>query len=249
MSTKFTLTAETRAGMGTGASRRLRRDGKIPAVLYGAGKPAVTLQLEHDPVYHFVKNEAFFTSILTVKIGQESDQAILRDLQMHPYKPRIQHMDLQRVSATEKLHIAVPLHFLGGDVAPGVKQEGGLVSHLLTEVDVSCLPHQLPEYLEVDLSNLHMGQSVHLSDIKTPEGVTITSLAHGNDLAVAAVSRAAIEEEAPAAAPAEGEVAADAAAAAPGEAAKTDAGAKKPEAGGAKKAEAAPKKEGKKEKE
>lgn len=253
MATKFTLTAEARADKGTGASRRLRRAGKIPAVLYGAGKAPVTLQLEHDPIYHFAKNEAFFTSILTVKIGSESDQAILRDIQMHPYKPRIHHMDLQRISATEKIHIAVPLHFLGGEAAPGVKQEGGLISHLLAEVDVSCLPHQLPEYLEVDLSNLHMGQSVHLSDIKLPEGVTITSLAHGNDLAVAAVVRPVIEEEPVAAVPAEGEVAADAAAAAPAEGQKAAEGAagKKPEAAAPKKGETAapPKKEGKKEKE
>jgi large subunit ribosomal protein L25 len=245
MSAKFTLTAEARAGKGTGASRRLRRLGKIPAVLYGAGKDPLMLEIEHDPVAHHIKNEAFFTSILTIKVGAETDQAILRDIQMHPYKPRIQHMDLQRISATEKLHISVPLHFLGGDIAPGVKQQGGVVSHLLTEVDVSCLPHQLPEYLEVDLSALSLGQSVHLSNIKLSEGVTITSLAHGNDLAVATISivRAVVEAEPAAvvAVPVEGEAGAAAEGAAPAEAAKTDAAAA-PKA-------AAPKKEGKKEKE
>ena len=244
MSAKFILTAEARAGKGTGASRRLRRLGKIPAVLYGAGKDPMMLELEHDSTAHHIKNEAFFTSILTIKVGGQTDQAILRDIQMHPYKPRIQHMDLQRISATEKLHIAVPLHFLGGDIAPGVKQQGGVVSHLLTEVDVSCLPHQLPEYLEVDLSNLSLGQSVHLSNIKLPEGVTITSLAHGNDLAVAAISivRAVVEVEpvAAVAAPVEGEAAA-AEGTEPAEGAKAEAAAA-PKA-------AAPKKEGKKEKE
>ncbi|HLQ27063.1 MAG TPA: 50S ribosomal protein L25/general stress protein Ctc [Acidiferrobacterales bacterium] len=250
MSAKFILTAEARAGKGTGASRRLRRLGKIPAVLYGAGKDPMMLELEHDSTAHHIKNEAFFTSILTIKVGGQTDQAILRDIQMHPYKPRIQHMDLQRISATEKLHIAVPLHFLGGDIAPGVKQQGGVVSHLLTEVDVSCLPHQLPEYLEVDLSNLSLGQSVHLSNIKLPEGVTITSLAHGNDLAVAAISivRAVVEAEVAAvvAAPVEGEAAAAAEETEPAEGAKAEVAAAPKTA--APKA-AAPKKEGKKEKE
>lgn len=200
---KFELNAEQRDAKGTGASRRLRRAGKIPAVLYGAGKDSVMLSLEHERVYLNVRNEAFFTSILTVNYGQQKEQAVLRDLQMHPYKPRIQHIDLQRISATEKLHMRVPLHFTGQDQAPGVKLQGGIVMHHLTEVDVTCLPHQLPEFLAVDISKLNLNESVHLSNIPLPEGVVITSIAHGGgDLAIATISvvRAAIEEEEAAAA-------------------------------------------------
>jgi large subunit ribosomal protein L25 len=214
---KFELTAEMREAKGTGASRRLRRAGKIPAVLYGAGKDAVMLSLEHEPLYLKVRNEAFFTSILTVSYGQNQEQAVLRDLQMHPYKPRIQHMDLQRISATEKLHMRVPLHFTGQDQAPGVKLQGGIVMHHITEVDVTCLPHQLPEFLAVDISKLNLNDSVHLSNVVLPEGVTITSIAHGgDDLAIAtiAIVRAAVEEEAAAAAAAEAAAAEAAAAAA-----------------------------------
>ncbi len=228
MSAKFELNAEARAGQGTGASRRLRRAGKIPAIIYGAGKDPMMVQLDHDPVFHHIQDERFFTSILTVKVGSSADQAVLRDIQMHPFKPRIQHIDLQRISATEKIHMRVPLHFVGQESSPGVKQQGGVASHLMTEVDVTCLPKDLPEFIEVDMSQLSIGQSVHLSDLKTPNGVVITALASGNDLAVASVSmvRAAVEAEVTPAAAA-GEAAAPAA----GEAAAPAAGeAKKPEA-------------------
>jgi large subunit ribosomal protein L25 len=244
---KFELNAEVRDVKGKGASRRLRRDGKVPAVMYGAGKDAMPLTLDHNSLYHQVKNEAFYSSILNVNIaGQGQEQAVLRDIQMHPYKPRIAHLDLQRVSATEKLHMRVPLHFINQDIAPGVKQGGGVVSHLMTEVDITCLPKDLPEFLTVDMANIELNQSVHLSDLKLPDGVTITSLAHGGaDLAVANISLIHEEVEvapvvAEAAVPAEG-----AAAAAPAEGAKAEAGkeAAKPEAG---KAEPAKKEAGKK---
>ncbi len=222
---KFELNAEPRESKGTGASRRLRNTGKIPAVIYGANKEPVMLALDHDALFHAAKNESFYTSILTVNIGGEKQQAVLRDIQMHPFKPRIQHLDLQRISATEKLHMHVPLHFINQEVAPGVKLQGGIVAHLMSEVDVTCLPHQLPEFLTIDLSNLNLGQSIHLSDIPLPEGVTITSIAHGGDnLAVATITvvRAAIEAEAEAAAAAAAateSAAAPAAGAAPGAAA------------------------------
>ena len=231
MATKFELTAEVRTGQGTGASRRLRHAGKVPAVMYGGGKDPMMLALEHDPLQHAMQNEAFFSSILTVKVAGQAEQAVLRDLQMHPYKPRIQHLDLQRISATEKIHMRVPLHFLNQENAPGVKQQGGVVSHLMTEVDVTCLPKDLPEYLEVDLGNLTLGQSLHLSDLKLPEGVACVSLQHGQDLAVASIVVVRATEEAePAAAAAAAEVPAATGAA--------------PAAADAKKAEA-PKKEGK----
>jgi large subunit ribosomal protein L25 len=146
---------------------------------------------------------------------------------MHPTKPQVLHVDLQRISATEKIHMRVPLHFVGGDVAPGVKQEGGIVSHQITEIDITCLPHQLPEYLEVDISQLHLNDSVHLSDVKLPEGVTIPQLAH-DDLAVATITAVTVEEEAPEAA-AESVAPAAAEAAAPGAPAPAAAEAKKPE--------------------
>ncbi len=201
MSVKFELNAEPRSEKGTGASRRLRRAGKVPAILYGAGKDPVSLSIEHDPLWHHTRHEAFFTSVLTIKIdGKIVDQAIVRDLHMHPYKPRVSHLDLQRVSATERLHLPVPLHFIGQETAPGVKLEGGLIAHLMTEVDVSCLPSQLPEFLTVDVSNLHVGDSVHLSNLTLPDGVVLTDLTHGNDLAIATITVVReTEVEAPAA--------------------------------------------------
>ena len=239
---KFELNAEVRDVKGKGASRRLRRDGKVPAVMYGAGKDAVSLTLDHNNLYHQVKNEAFYSSILTVKIGKDIEQAVLRDIQMHPYKPRVAHLDLQRVSATEKLHMKVPLHFINQESAPCVKQQGGIVSHLMAEVEVSCLPKDLPEYLTVDMGNIALNQSVHLSDLKLPQDVEIIQLARGgDDLAVATITTIREEVEAAPvaaeAAPAEG-----AAAAAPAaEAGKAEAA--KPEAG---KAEPAKKEGGKK---
>jgi len=241
MSAKFELTAEPRSAKGTGASRRLRRSGKVPAVLYGAGKQPTMVSLDHNLMSRHLANEKFHTSILTVTVGGETDQAILRDYNMHPYKPIVMHVDLQRISATEKIHMKVPIHFVGGDVAPGVKIDGGIVTHLMNEIDITCLPKDLPEFLTADMSALGLNESVHLKDIKLPEGVAITSLTHGGDnLAVAAISMIKVVEEAPvvAAAPAEGE----AAAAAPAEG---EAKAGEAKAGEAKKGEA-PKAEGKK---
>jgi len=234
MSAKYELTAEPRSGKGTGASRRLRHTGMVPAILYGAGKPATMISLNHNQMLRNLRTESFHTAILSVTLGGETDQAILRDYHMHPVKPQVLHVDLQRISATEKLHMSVPLHFTGEAVAPGVKQEGGIVAHLMTEVDVTCLPKDLPEFLAVDLSELHLNQSIHLSDIKLPEGVQITSLAHGgDDLAVVAITAVKVVEEAApvaeeAAAPAEGAAPA-AGAAAPAEGEKKAEG-KKPEA-------------------
>ncbi len=189
MSGKFELNAETRSEKGTGASRRLRRAGKVPGILYGAGKEPVMLSFDHDALWHHTRHEAFYTSILSIKLdGKVIDQAILRDLHMHPYKPKVAHVDLQRVSATERLHLPVPLHFINQESAPGVKLQGGLVAHLVTEVDVSCLPSQLPEFLTVDVGNLHVGESIHLSNLTLPEGVPRTDLAHGNDLAIVTIT-------------------------------------------------------------
>lgn len=232
MATRFELTAERRTGQGTRASRRLRRSGRVPAVLYGGTKEAMMLSIDHQSLYQQLRNEAFHTSILSIKVDGEVDQAILRDLQMHPFRPKVLHLDLQRVVATEKLHMAIPVHFLGEAAAPGVKEQGGIVSHLLTEVDVTCLPQDLPEFVTVDVSQLHIGDSVHLSDIALPPGVTVTQLAHGGeDLAVAAVvpPRAAEEEVVAAEAAAAEAAALEAAAPAEGAAPAPEAKAAEPE--------------------
>ena len=187
MSVDFILNAELRKDEGKGASRRLRRAGKVPAVIYGANKDAVSISLDHNDLVKHLEHEAFYSHLLTVKLEGKEEQAILKDLQRHPAKPLIMHMDLQRVSADHKIRMHVPLHFLGEDLAPGVKVGGGLVAHSLTEVEISCLPKDLPEYLEVDLSQMELNQALHLSDIKLPAGVEIAELAHGHDLPVVTI--------------------------------------------------------------
>ena len=203
---EFVVTAEARSDMGKGASRRLRREGKIPGVIYGAHKEAVSVLLDHNEMMNHLKHEAFYSHILTIKLGGKTEQAVLKDLQRHPAKPILLHADFQRVSASEKLRMNVPLHFVGGDVAPGVKIGGGSIAHALAEVEITCLPKDLPEFIEVDLSGMELGQTIHLSDLKVAKGVELVALAHGSDLPVAVLNapRGAAEE----AAPAEGEQAA-----------------------------------------
>jgi large subunit ribosomal protein L25 len=181
MSDSNTITAEKRDVQGTGASRRLRHAGKVPAILYGAGKDTVMLTLDHNSIYHNLENEAFHSSILNVEVDGKGEKAILRDVQMHPFKPIVMHVDLQRVSAKDKIHMNVPIHFTGGDEAPGVKLENGIISHLITELDINCLPDDLPEYIAVDVSGLRIGESIHIREINLPKGVESTSLTHGGD--------------------------------------------------------------------
>lgn len=199
MATDFELNAESRKDVGKGASRRLRREDKIPAIVYGAGKEAASLTMRHNEVAHALENEAFYSHILDLKVDGKSEQVILRDLQRHPGKARLLHIDFQRVSASEKIHMNVPLHFIGEDIAPGVKTDGGIVSHLMNDVEVTCLPKNLPEFIEVDVSNLVLNESVHLSQLKLTEGVEIPELAHGegHDHAVVSIHlpRAAKEVE------------------------------------------------------
>ena len=176
----FVLEAEARNDLGKGASRRLRRSGKVPAVMYGAGKEPTSLAFDHLDLLHKLENEAFFSHILTVKIGAKEESAIIKDLQRHPSKPVVLHMDLQRVKASEKIRVHVPLHFLNEEVSPGVKA-GGLVTHNMTEVEVACLPKDLPEYIEADLSNMDLDMIYHLSNIVLPAGVELVELSHGAD--------------------------------------------------------------------
>jgi len=145
------------------------------------------LTLSHNSLYHNLEDESFHSSILTVEINGKKEKAILRDVQMHAFKQRIMHIDLQRVSAKDKIHMNVPFHFSGGEEAPGVKVEGGIVSHLVTELDIVCLPDDLPEFIAVDISALNLGDSIHLSEITLPKGVESSALSHGDDLAVVTV--------------------------------------------------------------
>lgn len=209
MKTSFDLVADPRDGVqGKGASRRLRRANKVPAILYGGDAEPTSLSLDHSEILQRLRHEAFYSHILTVKLSGRQEKAILRDLQRHPSKPQILHMDLQRVSETEAIRVHVPLHFTGGDVAPGVKQGSGVVSHQMVEVEVECLAADLPEFIEVDLSGLQIGEAVHLSEVKPPKGVQLVELMHGteHDQPVASIHapRTAAEPEATAAAGAEG---------------------------------------------
>ncbi|MEM9601967.1 MAG: 50S ribosomal protein L25/general stress protein Ctc [Pseudomonadota bacterium] len=190
MSIDFTLSAEVRSDTGKGASRRLRRDNKVPAILYGGAGEPVMLSLKANEVTRNLQEEAFYSHVLTLDVGGKSEQAILRDIQRHPSKSLILHMDFLRVVADQAITVQVPLHFINEETCVGVKMGGGLISHTLTELEVTCLPKDLPEYIEVDLADVDVGQSVHISDIALPSGVTSVALAHGeeHDLAVAAVN-------------------------------------------------------------
>jgi large subunit ribosomal protein L25 len=168
---KIAIKAEPRSVQGTGASRRLRRDSKVPGIVYGAGKDAQSIEVDHKELWFKLKMEAFHASILEMELGSEKAQVLLRDYQMHPFKPLILHVDFQRVAADKKIHMKVPLHFVNAEISPGVKVAGGLVQHVMNELDIACLPKDLPEFIEVDLSNLQAGHSLHLSAIKLPPGV------------------------------------------------------------------------------
>jgi large subunit ribosomal protein L25 len=226
MKTSFELTAEFRETQGKGASRRLRHEGKVPAILYGGHTDARALTLSHQKLALLLENERFYSTILNLRVGDQTQAAILKDVQRHPFKNAILHIDFQRVEENEKIRISIPLHFKGASVSPGVKSQGGIVSHMRNEVEVSCLPKDLPEFIEVDISGLSLNESIHLSQLKVPDGVQLVELAK-EDAAVVAIHSPRAEEPEPtaaaagAAAPAEGAAAAAAApAAAAGDAAK-----------------------------
>jgi large subunit ribosomal protein L25 len=221
MKTSFELVAEFRETQGKGASRRLRHDGKVPAILYGGHSEARALTLSHQKLLIMLDNERFYSTILSLKVGDQSQAAILKDVQRHPFKNAIVHVDFQRVEDNQKIRISIPLHFVGAAASPGVKNQGGLVSHMRTEVEVTCLPKDLPEFIEVDLSGLALNESIHLSQLKIPAGVELVALAKEDAAVVAIHSPRAEEPEAAAATAAAAEGAAPAAAAAaPGDAAK-----------------------------
>ncbi|MFI4954647.1 MAG: 50S ribosomal protein L25/general stress protein Ctc [Gammaproteobacteria bacterium] len=181
MAAIFELRAQTRTVRGKGASRRLRREEQVPAVLYGAEKPAQSLTLAHGEVLKALQHEAFYSHILTLHIDGTPQQAVLKALQRHPYKPKIMHLDFLRVDSSHTIIMHVPLHFTGEDKAPGVKVDKGLLTKNVVDVEVRCLPAQLPEFINVDISELRLGQAIHLTELKLPAGV---ELAHKPEDAV-----------------------------------------------------------------
>ena len=190
------ISARKREAQGTGASRRLRRTGRVPGIVYGGDKDAVRIDLDHKDLYFNLRNEKFHASILTLDVSGDKQQVLLRAVNMHPFKPQVQHIDFQRVSKDKKIHMKVPLHFVNAELSPGVKEQSGVVNHVLNELDIVCFPADLPEFIEVDLSALDVGQSIHVSGLKLPAGVSAVS--HGKldpVVATAVVPRAHTEAE------------------------------------------------------
>jgi large subunit ribosomal protein L25 len=217
MRISFVIGAEFRDTQGKGASRRLRVTGKVPAILYGGGQNPRALILDQQKLLTMIDNEKFYSSIVQLKVADETQAAIVKDVQMHPAKNLVVHLDMQRVLENEKLRIRLPIHFLNANASPGVKTQGGIVSHLMNEIEVVCLPKDLPEFLEIDMSTMNLNDIKYLAEVAVPEGVTLPALGHGRNPAVVSIhSPRAEEPEAVAAeaAPAEGAAAAPAAAAA-----------------------------------
>ena len=194
------FTAFPRKSQGSGASRRLRHAGKVPGVVYGGGNPA-SIELDHNALFHALQNEKFHSTILTMKLDGRTDRVLLRDVQRHPYKAQVMHVDFQRVDENAPIHMRIPLHFVNGEVSPAVKLSSAIISHVVSELEIQCLPKDLPEFIDVDLSELTAGHAVHASDLKLPPGVTVVF--HGQNknpvLASAVIPRGAVEEEAEAA--------------------------------------------------
>ncbi len=180
------FTAFPRKSEGRGANRRMRRAGKAPGIVYGGTQNPESIELDHNALFHALRNEAFHASVLDMEVAGEKSQALLRDYQMHPFRPMILHADFQRVDANKKIHMKVPLHFANGENSPAVKVSSAIVSHVITEIDISCLPKDLPEFITVDLANLQAGHSLHLSGITLPAGVE-ANVQKGEDPTVATI--------------------------------------------------------------
>jgi large subunit ribosomal protein L25 len=201
---QFEVIAKARTVQGSGASRRLRRAGTVPGIVYGGSAAPLAIETDHNDLLLKLKKEAFHSSIITLVVDGKKEQVLLRDTQVHAYKPLVLHIDFQRVDATHELHIKVPLHFVNEDTAPGVKLGGGLVNHIMTELDIHCLAKDLPEFIEVDVGSLKVGENLHVSQLKLPAGVK--AVQHGSDdpIVVGIVGKGGNEEAA-----AEGEAAAE----------------------------------------
>jgi len=198
------LSATKRAAQGTGASRRLRHAGRVPGIVYGGGEPPLTIELDQNELYLQSRREAFHASIITLSLEGQKQQVLLRALNMHPWKAQVQHIDFQRVRADQKIHMKVPLHFLHAEQSPAVKEAGAVINHVMNDIEVTCLPADLPEFLEVDLSKITVGRSIHVKELAFPQGVTPV-LHRGEDPVVASASlpKAVPTEEEEAAAAAE----------------------------------------------
>jgi len=195
---KIAVTAFPRTMQGTGASRRLRTSGRVPGVIYGADKPAQPIEVDHLALQKHLKMEAFHASILDMTVDGTQEQVLLRDFQMHPWKPMVLHVDFQRIDQNRKIHMRVPLHFANADICPGVKLGGGVVQHIMTDIDISCLPRDLPEYVEIDLKELQLGYSIHINELALPAGVEPISKLKRDNPAVVTVQVPkvmAVEEE------------------------------------------------------
>jgi len=223
----FELSAEPRNDQGKGASRRLRHSGKVPAILYGAHVEPTRLALEHHKLLALVADEKFYSSIISIRVGEQQQPAVVKDVQMHPARNAVLHVDLQRVLEHEKIRLHVPIHFKGAAASPGVKTQGGVVSHHMADLEVVCLPKDLPEHIELDLSGMNLNDSLYVADIKMGPGVTISALAHGANPPVVSIHAPRVAEPEPTAEAEAAPAAAEGAvAAAPAEGA---AGAKKEE--------------------
>ncbi|MBK7115969.1 MAG: 50S ribosomal protein L25/general stress protein Ctc [Proteobacteria bacterium] len=218
MSKQIVVGAESRKDQGKGASRRLRHAGKVPAILYGGKGEPSNITLDQLKLLNIVGDERFYSTIITIKVDGQDQQAIVKDVQMHPAKNAVMHVDLQRVLADVAIRIHLPIHFLNQATCPGVKSEGGQVSHLKSDIEITCLPKDLPEALEVDMGGMHLNDTIFLKDIKVPPGVTIPELAAGRDIPVVSIHAPRAEEPEPAAAEAAAAPAADAKAAPAGDA-------------------------------
>ncbi|MEK9771404.1 MAG: 50S ribosomal protein L25/general stress protein Ctc [Nitrosomonadales bacterium] len=194
---KIEIKANVRDTKGTGASRRLRKNGSIPGIVYGNKKDAVSITLDGKDLSLKFKKEAFHASILSLDLDGKKESVLLRDYQLEPVKSTLLHVDFQRINENEKIHVKVPFHFINEDIAKGVKLDGGVITHIITEVDIACLPKDLPQFIEVDLTDLGLGHSIHLSEIKLPEGIELTTLTHGNDAAVTSIVKPKVKEEEP----------------------------------------------------
>ncbi|WP_348673300.1 50S ribosomal protein L25/general stress protein Ctc [uncultured Abyssibacter sp.] len=197
MSEDFIVHAETRSVQGTGASRRLRRSGRVPAILYGGESEPVQLSVDHNEMLRHLEHEAFYSHILSVEVDGKAENAVLKDLQRHPSKAQILHADFMRVVAGQVMRMTVPLHFVGEETAPGIKNNGGVLDRVRNELEIECLPKNLPEYIAVDVSGLDVNESIHLEELTLPEGVTSVAQMHGENWTVAAVHvpRAAVETD------------------------------------------------------
>jgi len=207
---KFEINATPRKAQGTGASRRLRRAGKVPGIVYGGDKGAVNIELDHRELFQQLVNEKFHASILTLKLEGGAEQVLLRAFNMHPVKSQVQHVDFQRVAKDRKIHMKVPLHFVNEAGSPGVKEQQGVITHVLNEIDITCFPDDLPEYIEIDLGQISVGKSVHARELALPKGVESVLHKHENPVvATCTMPALVVEEEVAAAAeavPAAGEV-------------------------------------------